>query len=219
MRITEPVEGIFKLEVPFEDIYTAVFAVSDADGDRYALIDAATTSHDVNAFILPALREIGFKKSAPEMLLLTHRHGDHAGGAARLRELFPSMPVYSPEPLKACPVTSLAGGEVFLGRYEAILLPGHTGSSVGYLDRVSGTLLSGDCLQLWGVSRYTDNIAYPDRYLASIKHLRRLKPGRILASHEYVPLGSIAEGENAVMQYLDECERACLHMKSKGEKL
>lgn len=206
MHITPFSGGIYRIEVPFDDIYTAVFAVGTPD--RYLLIDCATTAEDVDRVILQALQSIDFDR-APEALLLTHRHGDHAGGADRLRMHFPDLSIYSPEPLKTAKATILTGGETFLERMEAVSLPGHTANSMGYLDHHTQTLFSGDTLQLFGVSRYRNGIGFPKLYRASIEAVRALPINRIIASHEYDPLGACAEGRDAINRYLDICLAAC----------
>ena len=76
---------------------------------------------------------------------------------------------------------------------------------MGYYDVKTKTLLSGDCLQLGGVGKYTNGIAYADPYRASIEKLRSMDILRIVAAHDYVPLGAIAEGREAVRLYLDKC--------------
>lgn len=204
MRITEPAAGIYKIEVPFETLYTSVFAVRVGEG--YVLIDSATTADDVDGVILPALREIGLA-GAPQALLLTHGHSDHAGGAARLGERFPGLPVCALEPIDAANYRALADGEVVGERLQVVHLPGHTRFSVGYLDLPTGTLLAGDCLQQQVVGKYTNGVGDPVRYLASIARLRGMGLRRILASHDYVPLGCLAEGSAAIAAYLAECER------------
>ncbi|MBQ9099431.1 MAG: MBL fold metallo-hydrolase [Clostridia bacterium] len=206
MKVTEPVCGIHILEVPFEEIYTAVFAVRVSGG--YVLIDCATTARDVDDHILPALRRLGFEE-APIALLLTHRHGDHAGGAARLAEHFPHMEICSFEPLKDTPFRLLCENEIIGDRLQVIPLPGHTERSVGYLDLETHTLLTGDCLQQAGVGKYTNGIRFPSLYRQSIAHIRQLDLHGIIASHDYVPLGSTAFGEKAIDQYLNTCLAHC----------
>ena len=197
--------GLYRIRVPFEDIYTGVFAVTV--GDRYVIVDSATTDSDVDTVILPALRSIGLD-GAPEALLLSHHHGDHAGGARRLAEVFSGLRIYAPREIAGTEVLPLTDGMIFLGRLRAVMLPGHTDSSFGFLDSESGTLLSCDCLQQRGVSRYTNGVKHEDLYRASIGRIRDLPLQRIVASHEYVPLGAVAEGREEICRYLDECLRA-----------
>ncbi|MBQ8357763.1 MAG: MBL fold metallo-hydrolase [Clostridia bacterium] len=206
MNITQPIKGIYKLEVPFEDIYTAVFAVTVKEG--YLLIDSATTAEDVDRHILPGLRRIGLS-DPPKALLLTHRHGDHAGGAPRLSEHFPEMEILSFEPLKNTPYRLLLPDEIIGGRLQVVCLPGHTQKSIGYLDTETNTLISGDCLQQQGVGKYTNGIGYPALYLHSIEKLRSMELSAILASHDYVPLGSAAIGKDEIERYLNACIASC----------
>ena len=86
MMLDSVADGIFRLKVPFEDLYTAVFFVRS--GEEWAIIDCATTEYDVDSYILPALDSLGAKATH---LLLTHGHGDHAGGADRLLARCPEV--------------------------------------------------------------------------------------------------------------------------------
>jgi len=204
MILTEIAKGILLLKVPFEDLYTSVFFVESEEG--VAIIDCATTPEDVDTYILPALRSMGREATH---LLLTHSHGDHAGGAVHLLERCPSLRVQTWQTLELPRFSSLQDGDVVLGRLQMLALPGHSSYSVGYLDLPTKTLISGDCLQLAGVGKYVHGIRYPEQYLRSVKRLKTMEIDRIIASHDYVPLGSLAEGREAVLQYLDTCARIC----------
>ena len=50
-------EGIYRLRVPFEELYTSVFLV--VTPQRLILVDCATTDDDVEHCIIPALKEMG----------------------------------------------------------------------------------------------------------------------------------------------------------------
>ena len=197
-------EGIFRLKVPFEELYTAVFFVQS--GDEWAIVDCATTDNDVDSYILPALAELGAKATH---LLLTHGHGDHAGGAARLLACCPELCLCTAENWKRSPYRPIADGELLLGRLQTVALSGHSTHAVGYFDLPTKTLISGDCLQQAGVGKYVDGIGDPSAYLASIERLRAMSIERIVASHDYVPLGAIADVYDAVARYLDVCEQIC----------
>jgi glyoxylase-like metal-dependent hydrolase (beta-lactamase superfamily II) len=80
---------------------------------------------------------------------------------------------------------------------------------MGYLDRQTGTLLSGDTLQLFGISRYRNGIRYPRLYRETVERIRQMPLLRIIASHEYDPLGACAEGRDAIEEYLNTCLQAC----------
>ncbi len=195
--------GLFRILIPFEEITTTVYVAIYDEGA--AIVDSATYPTDVDAYVLPALSEIGVDDAQVRYLLLTHDHSDHAGGSGRLRERFPSATTGA---MFALPnAEPLSDGEVLLGGLQVVHLPGHTDTAVGFLDRRTGTLLSGDCLQLDGIGKYRNGVSDRERYAASIEKLRGMEIRRIVAAHEYDPLGSTAEGEAAVERYLDECLR------------
>ena len=204
MSLIQIAEGLFLLKIPFQELYTSVFFVVGKDG--LAIVDCATTSDDVDRYILPVLKSM--KKSATH-LLLTHSHGDHAGGAPRLLEQLPDLMCFAYEDMNLPRFHRLMDGEILLDRLQVVSLLGHTDRSVGYFDRSTNTLISGDCLQLAGVGKYINGIRYPELYLQSIEKLKEMRLDRIIASHDYVPLGSLAEGKEAVAQYLDTCAHIC----------
>ena len=55
------------------------------------------------------------------------------------------------------------------------------------------------------MGKYRDGISYPSLYRASVERLRGMEIERIVAAHEYDPLGSVAEGREAIAAYLDTC--------------
>ena len=61
-------------------------------GDPWVLVDAAVAGDERR--IARAAEEIHGAGSRPEAILLTHGHGDHAGSAGRLSELW-DVPVYA----------------------------------------------------------------------------------------------------------------------------
>lgn len=195
--------GLYRLLIPFDNLTTTVYiAVFDTGA---AIIDAATYPEDVDNYIIPALAELGIDTDAVKYIFLTHRHGDHAGGLARICELLQKAQVYAYHADPERNILPLSDGDVKLGGLMSVHLPGHTADSMGYLDLRSHTLLSGDCLQLKGIGKYRNGIGNKDTYIASVNKLRAIDVRRIVAAHEYDPLGSIAEGRAAVDAYLDLC--------------
>jgi glyoxylase-like metal-dependent hydrolase (beta-lactamase superfamily II) len=204
MSIDKIDEGIYRILVPFEDeITTTVYVVIGSEG--VAVIDSATYPSDADDYIIPALRELGIDRDNVKYILLSHSHGDHAGGAKRLLELLPEAIIGSafsgdePRSLK------LADGEMLLDRLCVVALPGHTLDCIALFDVKTKTLLSADCLQLYGVGKYRCGVGYRDLYRNSIDKLRQMDIRRIVAAHEYDPLGSVADGKSAVSEYLDTC--------------
>ena len=195
-------EGLFRLYVPFEELATAVFFAVTPEG--VTIIDSATYGEDADNYVIPALGALGIAREDVRCIALTHKHADHAGGAGRLAELLPNAKVYSPEPVKA-EFLPVSDGDVLTGEIRAVALAGHTSGCVGYIHEASGTLMSGDCLQLFGIGKYRNGVGYPELYRQSVERVRGMALKRIVASHEYDPLGSTANGREEIEKYLDTC--------------
>lgn len=196
-------KGIFRLRVPFETLTTSVYFYVCPQGA--AIIDSATYPTDVDGYIIPALEALNVRQEDVKHLLLTHNHCDHAGGIVRLAEIFPNATVGTSFETDLPNAVALWDGQTVIGTLRAVHLPGHTGDTYGFYDTATKTLLSGDCLQLDGVGKYRDNIWKPALYIDSVNKLKGMEIKRIVAAHEFDPLGSIAEGEIAVAHYLEQC--------------
>lgn len=175
-------DGLFRLDVPFDHLYTSVFLL---DGEHPTVIDAATTREDVQTRILPALREMGVTDSVGT-LLLTHRHGDHSGGAPFLLEALPAWKLGVLSPNQS------------LDRVTAIPLGGHTEDSMGYFDTHTGTLMAGDGLQFFGVGKYGCSIVDASLYEATLDRVAALAPNAILPSHDFIGGAACAVGHAEV---------------------
>ena len=195
-------DGIYRLLVPFEELTTTVYIEKRDTG--VGLIDSATYPSDADGYIIPALRELGLDPRDVRYIALTHRHGDHAGGAPRLLELCKAARLYANPCEGVADALPIRDGDT-IGGLVAIHLPGHTEGSTAFYDPAEGVLLSGDCLQLRGVGKYRKGVTLPTLYRASVERLGRMDVRRIVAAHDYDPLGSIADGREAVARYLDEC--------------
>ena len=191
-KFVKEVEGIYRLRVPFERIYTSVFLVESED--LAILVDCATTSDDVDGIILPALRDIGYELSDIYAIVLTHRHGDHAGGLERILSHAPDIKVIE----GACTVSQ---------DISVFPMPGHTEDMVGVFDKRTGTLISGDGLQGAGVDKYRCYVKSRDAYLETIERIRNDKRiENILFSHAYEPwYKDGAFGRETVEACLSDC--------------
>ena len=194
MRFEKETEKIYRLRVPFEDLYTSVFLLESEGG--YALVDCATTDTDVDGVIRPALLARGLDFSDIRYLILTHRHGDHAGGRARILEHNPGVAVI-------CGMQELP-----LSDFALYALPGHTLDMIGVLELGSGTLISGDGLQGEGVGKYRMSLESKDAYLETIGKIRGdVRVKSILFSHAYEPwYENKAIGREMVLRCLIDCE-------------
>lgn len=206
-QFTRIIDRIYWLKVPFEDLYTSVYFLPLPGGGLLA--DTASTQEDVTDYILPALHEKGFVVTD---IYVSHNHGDHAGGLPYLAAALPQATVHmvAPLPLPGMP------GRVHAVRHNSILceeirvcaLRGHADEMAGLYDTVSRTLISFDGLQCYGVGRYGTYLTDPDAYHIALTAMVRLSPDRIVASHDYVGGGAVAEGEDAVFSYLASCTAA-----------
>ena len=185
-------DSIYRLKVPFEAIYTSVFLIRSPSGA--ILVDCATTSEDVDEYIVPALVEMGYELSDIKTLVLTHKHSDHAGGLSRLLSLIPNIEVIRD-------VRELFDG---VCTYP---MAGHTDDCIGVLDTRTNTLISGDGLQGAGVDKYRCSLQFPKAYLETIERIQSDKRvENILFSHAYEPWNKdYVHGRKAVDACLSEC--------------
>ncbi len=202
-RFYEEYRGILRLRVPFEDLYTSVFLLPRAEG--LLLVDCATTAKDVETQILPALAAAGYGPEDLSAVLLTHRHGDHAGGLSRLLEAAPALRV-------------ITGAAPLFGGLSVYPLPGHTADCIGVLDEAAGVLLSGDGLQGAGVGRYRCSLREREAYFQTLNRLRADERIRsVLFSHAYEPwYRDRADGREQVLKSLNDCEACAREAAAQG---
>ena len=195
---------IYKLTIPLCDVYTCVFLIRTPEGN--ILYDTATYPEDMDRYIFPMLRELG----APHTVVLSHNHEDHAGGLARLLECYPEIQVCAGSE-KLRPHRILSDGERLLGSITAHTLPGHTKDSIALLDGRTGTLLTADGLQLYGLygeGEWGTNIRFIPQHLEALKKLKALEINALFTSHDFHPLGDHALGCAGVEAYLNDCAQA-----------
>ena len=68
------------------------------------------------------------------------------------------------------------------------------------------------------MGRYGTGVSDAESYINSIEKLRKFGVENIITSHEYVPLGFLAIGKEAVAKYLDECEKYIYVLKDFANK-
>lgn len=185
-------EGIFRLKVPFEDLYTSVFLV--VTPQRLILVDCATTDDDVELFIIPALWEMGYEPCDLDAIVITHRHGDHAGGIDAILHHAPNIEVITD-------ARELADG---VYTYD---LHGHTKDLIGVLDMRTATLISGDGLQGMGIGKYRCSLEDRTAYLEMLERIRcDVRIENVLFSHAYEPWNKDgAFGRKAVTSVINFC--------------
>ncbi len=199
-RFEKEVGNIYRLKIPFEDIYTSVFLIKDGGGAL--LVDCGQSREAVDEYIVPALEGEGYALSDITALILTHRHKDHAGGLPRILELTPSL-------------TVIAGEGVISEAVKTYPLPGHTRDSIGVLCEDCSALITGDGVQGDGVGRYPTLISDKEDYISSLGKIAADKGIRALIfSHPYRPWGKdTVHGSEEI----NLCLSYCIN-KAKGEK-
>ena len=156
------------------------------------------------------------------LVLLTHRHHDHAGGAGRLAELT-GAPVRALDPTLVLGSEALGEGEVVEAAgcvLRVLATPGHTSDSLSFvLDGPGGSggaagspaVLTGDTI----LGRGTTVIAHPDGalgpYLDSLRALGELPDGTpVLPGHG----PELPDAPAAAAQYLAHREQRLDQVRS-----
>ncbi len=189
-------DGIYRICIPFENIYTTSFVL--VEGANAVILDSGNCDSDAEKYIIPEVKEMGVNV---KYLVSSHTHQDHHGGINALKMAFPNaVSVLFAE-------NTLTDGQILLNRFKVLNLKGHTNDSLGILDLKTNTLLSCDSLQMYGIDRFKTLVEDKEEYLKTIERIKSLSLDAIIASHEYEPLGSIAEGEK-ISEFLQECVNA-----------
>ena len=219
-ELTLAAPHIYRLEVPFLDIYTTIFLVETEAG--MVVFDTATYPEDMDTYLVPALRELGVEK--PLWVVISHNHRDHAGGLERFAQLFPETGIAAGsaacgERVPGKTVRVLSDGETLVGSLKAVTIPGHTVDAIGILDTRTGTLLSGDCLQMYGIygsGAWGANISLIPEHIAAGEKLLKMEIDAVFASHNYHPYDWRAEGRKAVAAYIAQCAQALRDIRAYG---
>ncbi|MCL2142958.1 MAG: MBL fold metallo-hydrolase [Methanomassiliicoccaceae archaeon] len=182
-------------------------------GDRTVLVDAGIgfQADDTIGFLKKMLN-----RRKLDVLVLTHRHYDHVGGAnAIIKEFHPSKVYagkYDSKPLKEgdrastlgerfggpldpMDITELNDGDVIdIGahRLRVIWTPGHTIGSISLYDEITGALFTGDTAFVGGVGRWDHPTGSPEQLIDSLKKLNALKINGFYPGHG----PSVPEGGN-----------------------
>lgn len=169
-----------------------------ARGNSAAIID--TGSAGSAEAIGQTLQTMGLNYSNVEHLILTHKHGDHAGSLAEVLQAATSAKVYAGEAdlggIDDSPVDDgivpLLGGEDVFG-LQIVASPGHTAGHVCAFDATTGLLVAGDALfteggqVIEGPERFFEDIPQSRQ---TIRDLATLSYNTLLVGH-----GDPIEGE------------------------
>ena len=206
-RITDEISLI---KVKFHNVFTSVFLVKLDMG--YAIFDSATTERDVNDTIMPAILMAGIKPAMVRFIFVSHTHGDHFGGTAALLSALPCARLVIFDTARA--IREGFSDRLFDGEASeysplvTIPLTGHDPHCLALLDPRTRTLLSGDAVQLYGLSRWGTGVFDVEGYFKILDTLSAMDIELLVASHEYYPLGQTAIGKREVRRYLSASAEA-----------
>ena len=146
---------------------TNTWVLAEPAAERVVVVDPGPLDEAHLRRVHDVVRETG---RSVGLVLLTHRHPDHAEGAGRFVDLT-RAPLRAPGPGESA---SLDGLEL-----EVVATPGHTGDSVCFVLPADRALLTGDTV----LGRGTSVVAHPDGDLGDyLARLRDLAAGRGLRS-------------------------------------
>lgn len=215
-NITKITENIFRITLPYKDIFTTVVFIKTEEGT--VIFDAASFDHDAADFIIPAMEALGLRNEPVKCVFISHPHGDHMGGLNGLLQFYPDLQVVScsAKAAEGFGGQVIADGTVLAGCLQAVLIPGHTPFAAGLLDLRSGTLITGDSLQLYGIygsGTWGACIRLPAQHMAALNKLEKMDINTLVMSHDYHPVGWLAQGKEQVQLAIQSCRDGLYRVK------
>jgi len=118
-----------------------------ARGNTAAIVDTGVSGSA--AAIGEALGGLGLNYSDVDHVVLTHKHGDHAGSIAAVVAEAVNATVYAGEAdlsdIDQADIVGISGGEDVFG-CEMLSTPGHTAGHMCVIDHSAGLLVAGDAI-------------------------------------------------------------------------
>lgn len=204
-------ENVYCITTDYKDIFTSVYVIKTNDG--VMLFDSASYDCDIDDTILPALKEIDVENDL-KYVFISHAHSDHWGGLKRLMHFYPDITIISrregiEEIYGSYKIIKPKQDDIFLKVLKVVPIVGHTPDSAGILDLRDNTLISGDCLQMYGIfgsGKWCSNIRFAKQHLKEIEKLRGMEIENVFTAHDYHPMGKrFCYGKIAVQKVLDNC--------------
>jgi glyoxylase-like metal-dependent hydrolase (beta-lactamase superfamily II) len=123
-------------------------------------------------------------------VILTHKHGDHAGSVAEIIEEAADAAVYAgqadiPNIDAPKPIIAVADGDTVFG-LRVVATPGHTAGHIAVLDETGGILVAGDALGTSGGTLTGSNPSFTedaDAAKASVVKMGTLTFETLLVGH------------------------------------
>jgi glyoxylase-like metal-dependent hydrolase (beta-lactamase superfamily II) len=157
-------------------------------GGEAAIVDTGTAGS--TGKIGEALVAAGLDWPGVAHVILTHKHGDHAGSIAGVLQEAPDAAVYAgeadiPNIQSPKPITAVADGETVFG-LRVVATPGHTAGHIAVLDEAGGILVAGDALGTSGGTLAGSNPSFTedaDAAKATVVKLGTLTFETLLVGH------------------------------------
>ena len=211
MNIVKETKHIFRLTVPYLDIFTTVYLVKTDDGAL--LFDAASYPSDFEEYIQPFLSELGMAKDDLKYLFISHNHRDHNGTIAEIAAAYPGVTLVARAPKiseKYPNIPCLCPDQTteLLGVLRCVPIPGHSLDSCALLDTRTNTLISGDCLQLYGIygsGKWGANISLIEAHMNALARLESMEIDTVLTAHDYHPMGHKYVGKTEILRAIQNC--------------
>lgn len=189
------------------------------DGTRTYMI-GETVVLDPGPLIPSHIHAVRRAQPGLELILLTHRHGDHAPGAVPLKEATNAR-IVAPRGVLDDRVVDrrVSGGEEIVVEnvtIEVIATPGHTGEHVCYLTS-EGDLFSGDMILGSGTTAIMPPDGNMSDYMRSLAALRARNPKRIHPAHGPTREDAVALIDEYIAHRLDR-EKQVVDALASGAK-
>jgi glyoxylase-like metal-dependent hydrolase (beta-lactamase superfamily II) len=199
-KLVDIAPGIRVLQVPEETpmrpVCTNIYLVGERE---LTLIDSGVDEERFSRAIFQCLLKLG-RRYRVSAVALSHSHMDHQGGLRWLREsIGPEVFAHTlaESKVKNTTLKLLESGSTLEAdgvSLEVHHIPGHSPDSVGYYNRESGILFTGDTI----LGKGTTSVHDLGPYMASLERLQALTPKTILPGHGPV----VSDAEQTVASYI-----------------
>lgn len=188
-------------------------------GKRIALVDCG--SEESQRSLLEALRQLEIKRERISLVVLTHEHAGHAGGAAAFPDaLLVAHPLaaaklrHGEEPLtklrvaRAPDIELSDGAAIRIGgfSFDVLHVPGHTSGSICLYERSRALIVTGDTVLARGTIPVVTQSGSSGEHVESLERLASLRARLLLPGHGPLsedPSADIAAAASAVRSRLN----------------
>ena len=189
VEVVDP--GVLRLILPGRASNAYLFL-----GKRIALVDCG--SEESQRPLLEALRQLEIKRERISLVVLTHEHAGHAGGAAAFPDallvahtLAAAKLRHGEEPLtklrvaRAPDVELSDGGAIRIGgfSFDVLHMPGHTSGSICLYERSRALIVTGDTVLARGTLPVVTQSGSSGEHVESLERLASLRARLLLPGH------------------------------------